>query len=61
MSPKASVSDPFVVRLARQDDVDGLLAIADAGGEGMTTVPNTRAGIAQRVEQSLAASRGSGP
>lgn len=43
------------VRMAEERDIDGLLKLAETAGTGMTTVPNTREAIEERVAQSLGA------
>lgn len=51
---------PMIVRPAEERDIDGLFALAQTAGTGMTTVPSTREAIAQRVSQSISAIGGSG-
>ena len=49
------MSTPMIVRLAEERDIDGLLTLAETAGTGMTTVPNTKEAIEERVAQSLGA------
>ena len=50
----------MIVRLAHEGDIDGLFALAETAGTGMTTVPNSRDAIAERVAQSVSAMNGTG-
>lgn len=49
-----------IVRLSEERDVDGLFALAQSAGTGMTTVPNSREAIAERVGRSREAVAGEG-
>lgn len=42
-----------IVRLSEERDIDGLFALAQSAGTGMTTVPSTREAIAKRVHASI--------
>jgi arginine N-succinyltransferase len=44
-----------IVRPATEADIDGLFELAKDAGTGMTTVPNSRDAIAERVAQSMGA------
>jgi arginine N-succinyltransferase len=46
---------PPIVRPATETDIDGLYALAQKAGTGMTTVPTSREAIAERVAQSMGA------
>lgn len=50
----------LLVRPARPDDLEGLMAVAAEAGTGMTTVPNTEEAIMERIEASLRAFSGAG-
>ncbi|MEM9838471.1 MAG: arginine N-succinyltransferase [Pseudomonadota bacterium] len=45
----------MIVRPAEERDIDGLHALAQTAGTGMTTVPATREAIEERVQQSIGA------
>ncbi|NNU16970.1 arginine N-succinyltransferase [Parvularcula sp. ZS-1/3] len=51
----------MIVRLSDEKDVDGLYELAMNAGTGMTTVPNSREAIEERVAASKAAVLGTGP
>lgn len=50
----------MIVRPAERSDTEGLYALAQSAGTGMTTVPNTVEAIEGRIEQSLGAIAGEG-
>ena len=44
-----------VIRPIRMDDLDSLVTVAQASGHGFTSLPNDKAVLAQRIENSIAA------
>lgn len=50
----------FLIRPARMDDVDGLVAVTLEAGPGMTTVPQSADAVAARIGASEAAFAGTG-
>lgn len=44
----------YVIRPAREDDLDALIALAAAGGAGLTTLPKSRGVLSERIATSLA-------
>ncbi len=45
----------FVVRPARLEDLDGLMALAEKTGTGLTTLPHNRSALERKVTESLEA------
>lgn len=54
MAHDATVAAPLV-RMAREDDIDGLLALAQAGGSGLTNLPPDRAALSAKLRASVQA------
>lgn len=50
----------MIVRFAENKDLDGLYELAQKAGTGMTTVPNSRDALAERIAQCAAARNGKG-
>ena len=44
----------YVIRPVKDDDLDALIALAAAGGAGLTTLPKSRGVLSERIETSLA-------
>jgi arginine N-succinyltransferase len=51
----AIAEDQFLLRTAGPDDIDALLALAKAGGTGLTNLPPNRRALLQRLEASARA------